>query len=45
LRLPVFLLNSRDPFVTATCFYQHKAERAGTPYTKGTGLTCRVPSH
>ena len=40
----MFLLNSRDPLATATYGPGPKAKTAGTPYTEGTGLICRVPS-
>jgi len=40
----VFLLNSRDPFVTATYGPSLKAKAIGTPYSKVTGLICLVPS-
>ena len=40
----MFLLNSRDPFVTATYGPSLKAKAIGTPYPKVTGLICLVPS-
>jgi len=36
----MFLLNSRSPLATKT---SHSLKRAGTLYTKDTGLFCRVP--
>ena len=40
----MFLLNSRTTLVTASCNCNHKTTIAGTPYTKDTGLICRIPS-
>ena len=37
----MFLLNSRSPLVTATSLL---SPEAGTPYSEGTGLICRIPS-
>jgi hypothetical protein len=46
LQSPVFLLNSRlSPFTAARLDLGSKSpHHAGTPYTEGTGLFCRVPS-
>lgn len=40
----MFLLNSRTSLVTAPCTCTHTNTSAGTPYTEGTGLICRIPS-
>ena len=39
----MFLLNSRTPLVTAPCNRIHTDTTAGIPYTKDTGLICRIP--
>ena len=39
----MFLLNSRTRRVIAPCNRTHTCTAAGTPYTEGTGLTCRIP--
>ena len=39
----LFLLNSRVSLVTVPCNRRHESTNAGTPYTEGTGLICRVP--
>ena len=43
LRVVMFLLNSRAPLVIAPCNRIYANTIAGIPYTKGTGLICRVP--
>lgn len=40
----MFLLNSRDPLVTATCDPRLSPKTAGTPSPEVTGPICRVPS-
>ena len=39
----MFLLNSRTALVIASCNRMHTQTIAGTPYTEGTGLICRIP--
>ena len=43
LRPPMFLLNSRDLLVTATCPSTLKGRGAGTPSPEVTGPICRIP--